>query len=113
MSIACGGTGFSANGMDRNYQLKLFICGHTEVSDQAVMNLTRFIKARSDAHFELTIIDVLDRPELAESYGIIATPSLYKEHPLPRQVFVGDLSEMKQIKIALGLWNDGEEAQRP
>lgn len=99
--------------MDRSYRLKLFICGHTDVSDQAVVNLTRFMKERGDVHFELTIIDVLDRPELAELHGIIATPSLYKEYPLPRQVFVGDLSETKQIKAALGLWkgNDGDEAE--
>ncbi|HEY9681587.1 MAG TPA: XRE family transcriptional regulator [Oculatellaceae cyanobacterium] len=42
--------------------------------------------------FELKVIDVLEDPESARQARIIATPSLVKEWPEPRTVFVGDLS---------------------
>jgi circadian clock protein KaiB len=43
--------------------------------------------------YELTIIDVLQQPDIAEQAGIMATPTLIKSTPLPPRRVVGDLSD--------------------
>lgn len=88
--------------MTQRFQLKLFVCGMTPVSEQAVANLKQLLEEVS-IEWDLTIVDVLDRPDLAESEAIVATPTLLKETPLPRQLFVGDLSNLQQLKNALGI----------
>jgi predicted XRE-type DNA-binding protein len=59
--------------------------------EQAV-KLVGKLFSNDTSKFELTVIDVLEQPDAAREAKITATPSLVKEWPLPRAVFVGDLS---------------------
>jgi len=84
------------------YTLKLFITGRTSKSDLAISNLRR-IFARMGYPLELTIIDILEAPQMAEEYRILATPTLLKTSPLPVQRIIGDLTDENKLFVGLGL----------
>lgn len=96
--------------MSRKYHFKLFVCGMTKVSESAVSNLRRLI-TEEQIDCEFTIIDVLDRPDLAEKHAVVATPTLVKESPAPRQVLVGDLSDLDTVKTALHIALHGSKGK--
>ena len=58
------------------FQLKLYITGHTPRSENAISNLQRICKKELSGKYELIIIDIIERPQLAEDEKIIATPTL-------------------------------------
>jgi len=94
--------------MNRHY-LKLFICGMTLTSEQAMANLRQLLREHPDFDCELVIVDVLERPDVAEAEGIVATPSLLREVPTPRQLLVGDLSDVGSVKRLLGIVENAKE----
>lgn len=84
------------------YHLKLFISGRTPKSDLAIANI-RKIFSELDLPFELMIVDVLETPQAAEDFRIMATPTLIKTSPLPIQRIIGDLSDARIVHLGLGL----------
>jgi len=93
------------------YVLKLFITGQTPRSSRAIANLHRLCAEDLQAECELTIIDVLEQPQLAEEQKILATPTLIRELPLPVRRIIGDLSATKEVLSGLELSHQdpGEE----
>lgn len=85
------------------YLLKLFITGQTIRSGRAIANLRRICEKELGTDYELTIIDVLEQPQVAEDEKIFATPTLIKEFPLPVRRIIGDLSDTKQVLQGLEL----------
>ena len=63
--------------------LKLYVTGDTVRSRQAIANLRRLCEGEQSLPFRLEIIDVQERPQVAEDRGIIATPCVLKEVPPP------------------------------
>ena len=84
------------------YYLKLFVAGQTAKSDMAIANL-RAVFEMAGYPVELMIIDVLEQPELAEEFKILATPTLIKLSPLPVRRIIGDLSDEDKLRLGLGL----------
>jgi len=85
------------------YQLTLYITGHTPKSDKAITNIQRICAEELQGMYELTIIDVLEQPQLAEDQRIIATPTLIKELPPPLRRVIGDLSDTGKVLLGLDL----------
>jgi circadian clock protein KaiB len=85
------------------YYLKLYIAGQTLRSQRAVANLEQICEQELPGQYELVIIDVLERPYLAEEDKILATPTLIKQVPPPRRRIVGDLSQRDKVLFGLGL----------
>lgn len=52
---------------------------------------------------QIEVIDILERPQLAEDERILATPVVIKKLPLPMRRVVGDLSEREKVLIGLDL----------
>lgn len=90
--------------------LKLYVCGEAQTSEQAIANLRQLLADYPRFECELRIIDVLERPDLAEADDIMATPTLLKVSPAPRQLLVGDLSNCDTVKRALGITDTTEES---
>lgn len=44
-------------------------------------------------NYELEVIDVYQKPELARANQIVATPTLIKERPLPVRRYIGSLAD--------------------
>ncbi|MGZ5580841.1 MAG: circadian clock KaiB family protein, partial [Methylobacter sp.] len=58
------------------YHLKLYIAGKTPRSESAIQNLRKICEENLDEKYEIEIIDILERPQLAEDERILATPTL-------------------------------------
>ena len=84
------------------YVLKLYIAGQTVRSQRAITNLRRMCEETLQG-YDLVIIDVLERPQLAEDEKIIATPTLVKALPPPARRIIGDLSDVNQVLAVLNL----------
>jgi circadian clock protein KaiB len=85
-----------------SYLLTLFVTGQSVRSQRAVANLRQLCDALAD-RCELTIIDVLERPQLAEEERILATPMVIRRRPLPARRVIGDLSDPDKLVTWLDL----------
>ena len=83
--------------------LRLYISGQTPNSERAVANLRRICDEHFNGDCDLDVIDVLQRPEVAEEQRIFATPTLVKESPVPARRVIGDLTEMNKVLSGLDL----------
>jgi circadian clock protein KaiB len=83
------------------FLLRLFVTGKSPRAQQALANLKRICDEELEGCYELEVIDVLERPDLAESEKVLATPTLIKSLPPPLRRVIGDLSD--KDKLLLGL----------
>jgi circadian clock protein KaiB len=88
--------------MDK-YLIKLYITGRTPRSQQAIRSLERICEEELGGRYELVVIDVLERPQLAENEKILATPTVVKELPIPIRRIIGDLSDTERVLLGLDL----------
>ena len=94
--------GLVANSMSK-YRLKLYVTGTTPRSQYAVLNLRKLCEDTLKGEFEMEVIDVLERPQLAEHEKILATPTVVKELPHPIRRIIGDLSDREKVLLGLDL----------
>jgi circadian clock protein KaiB len=92
-----------AESMEGRYVLRLFIAGSTPQSARAVANITRICADYLEGNYELTVVDLYQQPQEAQSEQIIAAPTLAKLAPLPRRRLIGDLSDTDRVLQVLGL----------
>ena len=85
------------------YVVRLYIIGTSPQSMRAVANIGRICEEHLQGRYELEVIDLSQRPALAEGEQIIATPTLIKQFPLPLRRFIGDLSKTDRILLGLDL----------
>ena len=85
------------------FLLKLYITGQTPKSERAIANIHRICEEEFKEKYELVIIDVLERPQLAEDEKILATPTLTKELPPPLRRVIGDLSDTAKVLLGLDI----------
>jgi len=85
------------------HKLKLYVTGKTQRSEQAIANLRKVCETELRGQYELSIIDVLERPQLAEDEKILATPTLIRELPAPIRRIIGDLSDTEKVLLGLDL----------
>ncbi|MBD3232899.1 MAG: circadian clock protein KaiB [candidate division Zixibacteria bacterium] len=83
--------------------LKLYVTGKTPKSESAITNLRYLCEKQLDGEYEIRIIDVLERPQLAENEKIIATPTLIRELPPPIRKIIGDLTDIEKVLLGLDL----------
>ncbi|WP_156426998.1 histidine kinase [Leptolyngbya sp. NIES-2104] len=70
-------------------QILLFV-DQRPASREQIRQIRDYLKDRSaECPFELEVIDVGEQPYLAEHYRLVATPTLIKLHPEPRQTLTG------------------------
>ncbi|MEZ5427841.1 MAG: circadian clock protein KaiB [Pyrinomonadaceae bacterium] len=89
------------------YKLRLYVTGHTSHSMRAIENLKYICESEIQGDYEIEVIDVLERPGLAESEKIIATPTLVKKLPEPVRKIIGDLSDREKVLLGLDLLPTG------
>ncbi len=85
------------------YVLKLYVTGQTPRSQRAIANLRRICEEELSGAYEMVVIDVLERPQLAEHEKILATPTVVKELPTPIRRVIGDLSDSERVLLGLDL----------
>lgn len=85
------------------FVLKLYIAGRTPRTEQAITGIREICERDLGGRYELVVIDVLERPQLAENERILATPTLVRELPPPLRRVVGDLSDKDRVLVGLDL----------
>lgn len=70
---------------------------------EAVSNLRRFLEEEFGNQYSLEIINLSDKPELADRDNIFATPTVIKTSPLPTRRILGDLTSKEKVFTGLGL----------
>ena len=90
-------------------ELCLFVAGDTGPSARARRQLERFRARFGDANWHVEVVDVVQRPDLAERAAIVATPVLIRLAPLPRRSVIGDFGDFEAVADVLGLGGDRRE----
>jgi circadian clock protein KaiB len=81
----------------------LFVSGATPRSMRAVAVVRRLCEERRAGHYTLDVIDIYRDPMAAHRYQIVAVPTLMKIAPLPKRLFVGDMTDIAVLAAGLGL----------
>jgi circadian clock protein KaiB len=85
------------------YSLRLYVTGQTPRSAASIRNLRDVCDEYLEGRFELQVIDLYQRPELAKEAQVVAAPTLIKRLPLPLRRLVGDLSDRREVLLGLDL----------
>jgi len=83
------------------FVLRLYVTGATPASTRAIANLKTLCDEHLKDRVDLEVIDIFQRPELAQGEQIIATPTLIKELPLPLRRFIGDMEGLEGKLLGL------------
>ncbi len=83
--------------------LKLYVTGRTPRSQRAIGALQKICEEELAGSYDLTVIDVLEHPQLAEEEKILATPTVIRSLPPPIRRIIGDLSEAEKVLLGLDL----------
>jgi len=67
------------------------------------VNIRKICEEHLQGRYDLEVVDISQRPMLAEGEQIIAAPTLIKKLPLPLRRFIGDLSQTERILLGLDL----------
>lgn len=87
------------------HEIRIYISGQTQKSAKTIENLRKFLDSEIKDQYSLNIIDVLEKPEIAERDKVLATPTVAKVSPLPLRRIVGDLSDKEKVMAGLNLLN--------
>ncbi|MGP0048436.1 MAG: circadian clock KaiB family protein [Solirubrobacteraceae bacterium] len=89
--------------------LRLYVAGGTPPSTQARRQLTALRERLGGEDWRVEVVDVFERPELAETDRILATPVLLRLAPSPRLSVIGDLGNWRAVARILDLGGGFEE----
>lgn len=80
-----------------SYVLRLFVSGSTAATARTLATLHEVLESQLPVPYTLKVIDVLERPELAERDRIAITPTLVRVLPQPERRIVGELEDLDRI----------------
>ncbi len=88
---------------EEKYQLRLYVAGKTAKSVTALANLKRYCEEHLKGEYVIEIIDLLEKPQLAEGDQIFAIPTLVRKVPEPIRKIIGDLSNEEKVLVGLDI----------
>lgn len=83
--------------------LRLYIAGQSPKSLSAISNLHKICEEHLAGKYDVEVIDLLEKPQLAEGDKIIAVPTLVRKLPAPLRKIIGDLSDTEKALVGLQL----------
>ena len=87
----------------KKYQLRLYVAGQTPKSLAAFANLKKICEEHMPGQYEIEVIDLLKKPQLASGDQILAIPTLVRKLPEPIKKIIGDLSNTERVLVGLDL----------
>lgn len=96
---------------DKEYQLTLYVIGHSSRSQVAVKNTKSLCERYLTGRYMLRVVDLLEHPEEAEKQKVLASPMLLKMTPPPEVRIIGDLSDASKVLSGLDIVT--EETMEP
>lgn len=92
----------NGNGQE-HWTLRLYIAGDSPRSRTALANLTKLCETQLKDKYDIEVIDLTKRPDLAKADQILAVPTLIRRIPEPMKRIIGDLSNADRALIALDM----------
>jgi circadian clock protein KaiB len=89
----------------------LYICSQSPISIQAEANLNTMCLTHFPGHHQVEIVDLLQDPQRGLLDGIIVSPTLVRTSPEPKQIVMGNLSDLSRVLRAVS-WSSKPENQR-
>ena len=89
--------------MEQTWELKLYVAGKTPKSITALSNLKKYCEEHLKGQYKIEIVDLLEKPQLAEGDQIFAVPTLVRKVPVPIQKIIGDLSNEEKVLVGLNI----------
>jgi circadian clock protein KaiB len=81
--------------------LRLYVAGSAPNSLRAIANAKAICAEHFSTGHEIEVVDLLENPLQALADGIVVTPTLLRLSPAPIRKVIGDLSDAKQVLLAL------------
>ena len=88
---------------EMKWELRLYVAGKTEKSVTALTNLRKYCEEHLKGQYKIEVIDLLEKPQLAEGDQILAIPTLVKKVPEPVRKIIGDLSNEEKVLVGLDI----------
>jgi circadian clock protein KaiB len=85
------------------WDLRLYVAGATPNCLRAARNLRRICEEHLAVRYNVEVIDLLERPQLAHGDEILAIPTLVRRLPTPIRKIIGDLSDTERVLVGLQL----------
>jgi circadian clock protein KaiB len=86
-----------------SWELRLYVAGPTPKSLTAFANLKRLCEEHLAGRYTIELVDLLEKPQLAQGEQIVAIPTLVRRLPEPIRRIVGDLSNAERTLVGLQL----------
>ncbi len=87
----------------QKFKLCLYVTGPSPQSTKAFANIKDICEEYLEGRYELEVVDVLQRPEMAKLHDVIAAPTLVRLLPEPLRRMIGDLSNKARVLAALNI----------
>lgn len=88
---------------DKKWELRLYVAGKTPKSVTALTNLKKYCEEYLQGQYRIEVIDLLEKPQLAEGDQILAIPTLVRKVPEPIRKIIGDLSNEEKVLVGLNI----------
>ena len=88
---------------EKAYELRLYVAGKTTKSVTALTNLKKYCEEHLKGRYKIEVIDLLEKPQLAEGDQIFAMPTLVRKVPEPIRKIIGDLSNEEKVLVGLNI----------
>ncbi len=88
---------------EESYLLRLYVTGTTPKSVKAIANIKKICEEHLTGRYDLEVIDLYLKPNLARGEQIIAAPTLVKKLPVPLRRIIGDMSDTERVLVGLDI----------
>lgn len=88
---------------EQTWELRLYVAGKTSKSVTALTNLKKYCETHLKGKYQIEVIDLLVKPQLAEGDQIFAIPTLVRKVPEPIRKIIGDLSNEEKVLVGLNI----------
>jgi circadian clock protein KaiB len=85
------------------WHLRLYVAGQTPNSLAAFSNLKKICESYLHGHYNIEVIDLVEKPRLSSGDQILAIPTLVRKLPQPVRKIIGDLSDTERVLVGLNL----------
>jgi circadian clock protein KaiB len=86
-----------------HWQLRLYVAGQTPKCLAAFANLKRICEEYLEGQYDIELVDLIERPALAQGDQILAIPTLVRKLPEPVRKIIGDLSDTERVLVGLDI----------
>jgi circadian clock protein KaiB len=89
--------------LPKTYELRLYVAGQTPKSLAAFANLKKICEEHLAGQYNIEVIDLIKKPQLASGDQILAIPTLVRKLPQPIKKIIGDLSNTERVLVGLDI----------